>query len=85
MKIPLTGLIIGGGFCDPESVCCPHLTIKWLTHILSWIYYQMFPAYADHMYNVGLLDEYQRDHMSAGFAEAVEKIRSKDLIGAFKV
>lgn len=45
----------------------------------------MFPAYAPFMFNVGLLDENQRDYFAKYAALAVADIRAKNFASAFKI
>lgn len=45
----------------------------------------MMPQYADFMYNIGMLDELQRDHFQGYALKAVENIRNKQFKDAFMV
>ena len=47
--------------------------------------FQMMPKYADFMFNIGVLDEPERDYFQKETDLAVAKIKAGDYLAAFKV
>jgi vitellogenic carboxypeptidase-like protein len=45
----------------------------------------MLPAYADYLFNIGMLDENQREYFRSGCDQAVSLIKAGKFTEAFKV
>lgn len=96
VKINLKGMAIGDGLCDPEMVCIDHVPFCvtfpkniipfsfFIINIMNYLF-QMLGGYGEFMYQTGLIDENQKQHVVQQTDYAMKLIRQQKWVEAFKV
>ena len=80
----LSGVMVGNGLSDPETVSLFLFIFQFIAFVLMFLP-QMFAPSGDHLYNLGLLDETQREYFNSEVQQAIKYIQTKQFGKAFEV